>query len=656
MFEEDFNMEKDDLIQLWMALGLLESPSHEGNREEMECIGGSAYFNTLLGNSLFQDVTRDKYGTITHCKMHDLVHDLAKHVSKSMDLTRYCNKIQHVQHNQSSLPQRLPNEALVQILPEFKTLRVLKLYEANISELPDSIGKLKYLRYLDVSRTEIKALPKSIGKLYNLQTLRMHRLFNLERLPTELQKLINLRHIYFDRTIQFPVGLGKLTNLRTLTRFPVGKEIGRGIEELAGLSKLTGELTISYLEHVKDGEEAKKANLVGKTNIRKLRFQWSQQEDQSSSDSDEDVLEDQSSSDSDEDVLEDQSSSNRDEDVLEGLQPHSNLQFLEIHKFKGERFPSWIMSRSFPLNNLKEIEFANCNTCERLPMLGHLPHLVHLRIDTMRNLKFVGSEFYGYDNVAMNGETTKTLFPALKTLSIVKANKLIEWMEAPVLPKVRVFPCLEELTLRDCRQLQSAPNHFPSLQKLEIESVDSGIPIASILSTHLTTLTYLYIRDVKGLDHLPEKMLENNKNLASLEILHCYELTNLAPHEFKHRCSSLQSLYICRCDTLKYLPDGLLTHSLKQLRLVGCDSLESIPDITEEALPEWLGNLTTLEYLDIGGCVNMMYLPSVKAMQRLTKLKSIFISECPLLKERCNEESGPEWPKISHIPQITAWS
>ncbi|CAB4299705.1 unnamed protein product [Prunus armeniaca] len=117
---------------------------------------------------------------------------------------------------------------------------------------------------------DIKALPKSIGKLYNLQTLRMSRV-KLEEYPKELQNLINLRHVYFDWDVmKFPAGMGRLTNLRTLVFFIVGKETGPGIEELASLNLLRGKLSIYNLEHVRDGEEAKKAKLVEKTNIRQL--------------------------------------------------------------------------------------------------------------------------------------------------------------------------------------------------------------------------------------------------------------------------------------------------------------------------------------------------------------------------------------------------
>ncbi|XP_021814640.1 putative disease resistance protein RGA3 [Prunus avium] len=776
MFVKDFEIEKDDLINLWMAQGLLyPSPPNRRNLE-MEDIGNE-YFNILLNNSFFQDVKKYGVGGIIKCKMHDLVHDLAEHVSKRK--SNDANETRHVAHIPTSELQGVPKrsayksrslflniEGLGDILPNFRGLRVLNLYKADIEELPISIGKLKHLRYLDVSYTKIKALPKSVGKLYNLQTLRMYGV-RLKEHPKELQNLINLRHVYFlPYGMKFPAGMGRLTNLRTLEFFRVGNETGCGIEELAGLNLLKGRLSIYNIQNVRDGEEAKKAKLVEKTNIRQLWLEWA----------------------------EDRSSFTNDEEVLEGLQPHPNkLEVLEFSNFMGDKCPSWIMSSSFP---------------------------------------------------------------ALKSLTIYKARNITEWPEADIV----VFPCLESLCLWNCDKLRSAPSHFPSLKKLEIYSMGSGMPVANI-SNKLTTLTSLTIRKISGLVSLPDGMLKNNKNLAYLEIQDCQELTCIAPPDLVGSCAFLESLHISKCPILAYLPDGLLTTSLKNLTVQDCDSLQLIPithglpslcklhitgclelssllsgldyctslqeltisncdmltsalihslsslrklsifgcsrspksvpsllgftclrelriedshgltslpiglescsslevlrirnlpnvesipslDLSSltnlneleicccdglkslpsglaitsclthlktleiggfwkeldsfptfqvtsqlkelklwgwpklkslpeqiqhltsltffkvksfdgmEALPEWLRNLTCLRSLDIRCCKNMMYLPTLEAMQCLTKLESILIWDCPLLKERCNKESGSEWPKISHIPRI----
>ncbi|KAK9933141.1 hypothetical protein M0R45_020348 [Rubus argutus] len=465
----------------------------------------------------------------------------------------------------------------------------------------------------------------------------------------------------------------------------------------------------------------------------------------------------------------------------------------------------------------------------------------------MSKLKHLGAEFYGYNDDAGVGTSKQTrimsLFPALKTLSIEFCSELIEWKEAPMMSnggKVLVFPCLEELSLRDCPELRNAPSHFPCLKKLEIDGMGHKMPMENIVSTpELTTLTDVEIYSVKGLTCVPEEMLMKNKNLTSLWIRNCADLTCIAPNVFGC-CTSLQSLSIrycekvrdladgldtlplleelyvdecpsleliqitqgmeslrkveikncgglsippsglefctslqeltvwdcpllpsisftrvlqrlrimdcseltsismsshqrgeseeeeifpsllkelriedchslesiipanlqgftCLCDLrirncgkLKYLPTGLhcLTSlkelrigglweeldsfpdfqlppnsQLDRLRLVGWPKLKCLPQIHHltcltilkiynfgglESLPEWLGNLESLEKLFLDHCENLKYLPTLEAMQRLTNLKTLYIWRCPLLEERCLT-NGPEWPKISHF-------
>jgi hypothetical protein len=71
-----------------------------------------------------------------------------------------------------------------------------------------------------------------------------------------------------------------------------------------------------------------------------------------------------------------------------------------------------------------------------------------------------------------------------------------------------------------------------------------------------------------------------------------------------------------------------------------------------EALPEWFSNLFSLESLHLCDCMNLMYLPTKEAMRRLTKLEELHIDNCPKLKQRCAKGSGVECSKIAHIPII----
>ncbi|XP_050380431.1 putative disease resistance protein RGA3 [Argentina anserina] len=603
MFIKDSDIEKQDLIQLWMAQGWLH-PCTDKSLEMEE--RGSEYFKILLGKSFFQDVTKDYDGNVIKCKMHDLVHDLAEHVSKSESLRSVFSN----------------GEALGSSIFNSKSLRVLNLCKADILELPASIGKLKHLRYLNVLKTKIKIFPKSIGQLYNLQTLKIP--YQLEEFPIEIANLVNLRHIYFGRYMKVPSGiLGRLTNLRTLPFIKVGKETGPKIEELIGLNQLHDTLSIYGLENVGDGKEAQKAALVNKKHIRKLILGWK---------------------------LDRQSHNvENDDHLLEGLQPHSSLEILEIQEYMGVKLPSWLLLA----HNLKKIELLGCNKCEGVPALGHLPNLNCVKIERMENLTCIGSEFYGDSLINFgNGSSmeVRPLFPALKSLHIEEVRNLIEWMEAPTERRSMVFPCLEELTLIQCKRLKHAPSHFPSLKKLVIDHMDDGVmPIACILSNQLTTLTSLGITYAKGLTSLPEKMLENNKKLAHLKIIECPELTCISQGS-EYCYASLSYLEIWHCYKLRYLPDGILTASLKELILFGCHELEYIPDATKN------GGLTSLETLKVTNCYKITSIPFP---QGLPSLGELVIDNCPELSslpgglEYCTSIRNLKFKKCPKIPSIS---
>ena len=115
MFKKDVEIQRDNLIQLWMAQGLLR-PSHDESKD-MEDIGNE-YFDILLQSSLFQDATMSDNGIVSECKMHDLVHDLAKNLSKSESLTGdLCGidnklEIRHVARVSTSELGKFPKEVL----------------------------------------------------------------------------------------------------------------------------------------------------------------------------------------------------------------------------------------------------------------------------------------------------------------------------------------------------------------------------------------------------------------------------------------------------------------------------------------------------------------------------------------------------------------
>ncbi|XP_047955373.1 putative disease resistance protein RGA3 isoform X2 [Salvia hispanica] len=362
IFPKGRKIKKDELIELWMAEGFLQ-PSR---RDDMESVG-NMFLNVLLQNSLLQAAEGDYHGRENYV-MHDLVHDLASSIlSNNADGSTL---IQYMFHEKESIhiPEAvsrnlrtllLGDETCVTIFSDFKCLHTLTLYGRKFKELSISIKELIHLRNLNISDTSIDNIPEWIGELHHLQTFGAE-IWGLEKLPSTLKYLINLRHLHLWPDTKLPAEIGKLTSLQTLGHFKVGKEKGYQIEELGSLKNLKGSLCIRNLERVRDKEDAMKANLLQKSNLSELVFKW---DDDSDAD-------------------------RNDESVLEGLQPHANLKVLGIDGFKGKTFPTWCKKMAVQdgprgswvqLDNLFRISLVNCSECEEIPMLDHsLPNLKSL--------------------------------------------------------------------------------------------------------------------------------------------------------------------------------------------------------------------------------------------------------------------------------------
>ncbi|KAK4409455.1 putative disease resistance protein RGA3 [Sesamum angolense] len=100
IFSEDEKIEKERLIQLWMAEGLLV----EKDGHDMESLGSTVY-DILLQNCFFQEAKKNKFGIIKHSKMHDLVHDLACSISKA-------ESFNVENHKSDPIPPRVRNLAI----------------------------------------------------------------------------------------------------------------------------------------------------------------------------------------------------------------------------------------------------------------------------------------------------------------------------------------------------------------------------------------------------------------------------------------------------------------------------------------------------------------------------------------------------------------
>ncbi|KAL4396268.1 hypothetical protein AHAS_Ahas01G0074900 [Arachis hypogaea] len=630
IFPKNSKLQKEKLVQLWMAQGFVFVSQNEKSIEEV----GGEYFDELVARSL---ILRSAGGE--HFEMHDLINDLATMVSSpyckrhdnEMQL-RNLNKIRHLSYDKSMFNH----------FGELDSLHGLKGFR-TLTALPFEFNLL-HLRYLDLSCTRIERLPSAICKLYNLQTLLLTCCKDLTELPEEMGKLVNLRHLAIDycwALTKLPEEMGKLVNLRcldiegtklqemsveiailenlqTLSDFIVSKQQhGLKLAEMRKFPNLQGQLCISKLENVIDPSDACQANLKEKNQIEELSLEWSYS------------------------ILEDDSH----QVVLEHLQPSTNVKKLSVECYGGSTFPSWLGDSSF--GNIVSLRIEECHHCSSLPPLGRLHSLKELFISGTRSVKTIGSEFYGGNSPSFQP------FPSLETLSFGSMEEWEEWNMIDGI--ITEFPRLSKLSLRRCPKLKgNLPSNLPCLVTLDVkdccvlESEFSGEVDNRNIMRPLNVFNFNSLQQL-SLYHIPFLMsFPNNglpKALKTLSIEYCESL-EFPTHEFLHSCKALEDLYISSsCCSLTSFPLGSLP-VLKSLKLWGCKKLKSI-SILEEAAA--IQSLMFLEHLEVYGC------PELESISSTPNLSYFSVKNCDKitsLPEPINNLTGLHSLYICDVPNL----
>ncbi|XP_050284803.1 putative disease resistance protein RGA3 isoform X1 [Quercus robur] len=672
LFPKDYEMDKETVIQLWIAQGFIQSSNKNQQLEDV----GDEYFKDLLWRSFFEEV--GTYKGLRY-KMHDLIHDLAEAIAGeecrliNIDGKNINEKNRHVscpfsidssftetlrllvkavkvhtflltynEHKSGGLDESM----LKTIILSFKSLRALDLHALNIKSIPNSIGKLIHLKYLDVSfNWNIETLPDSITTLLNLQVLKLYDCRGLKELPKKFRELVNLKHLYNHgcyNLSHMPCGLGQMTSLQTLSLFIVSTSSHTGgLGELKELNNLRGTLEISHLERLEEtNSESIVVNLREKQHLEKLILKWDHQ---------------------------DQVDNNEDEKLLEDPQPHENLKYLEVYQYKGVKFSSWISS----LINLVDLRIESCKRCRYLPPLSHLPSLKSLSLDTMNDLEYISDKDMSKEVLASSATLSTTFFPSLKSLAIETCPNLKGWwgrtgrdlvattsastpdhQQDQSHNSLPLFPLLSYLRIINCPEMTSMPL-FPNLEEslylknVSLRPLQETMSVSSSSlssSSPLSKLNYMTLFSIEDIESLPAEwalyslkqlyivncprltsMSGAVRNLTSLCVLSIVDCEEFDPFRDMHddgmewRClNCLRDLWFISIPKLKSLPVGLQCIStLKELRISNCPNLMTLPE------------LTSLEYLGIERCEPN--LTSLLEISCLTSLQSLGIVDFPNL-------------------------
>ncbi|XP_042489022.1 putative disease resistance protein RGA3 [Macadamia integrifolia] len=653
-------------IREWIAQGFLGDSLATGRGDLFKV--GDECFNSLVIRSFFQKNINYSKGFIEYYGMHDLVHNFAKSLVENECFT-FTTKDTIAQESSFSRARHLSllTEEISMIpssLYKMKNLRTLIIYGqipivsfelfghltclrtldlggAYLEELPNEIEKLVHLKYLNLAGARVRELPETLTSLYNLQVLELSACRNLFKLPDGIGRMVNLLNLDLTETLRLsylPEGFGRLSRLCGLSDFIVGGVKGGGCKlgELKDLNFLKGSLRIKGLGRVEDENEAKMACLVNKHHLRAVHFYFSQST--SLSRVNEDIIDVDEDEDEDEEEVDGKGKTKEEEgeeeeeeeeeevaifggdmlsrrmkDVLESLLPHPNLEKLKIRDYPGAEYPNWMGSNADFMfsSNLIFLELSGCSNCKQLPpILKKLPFLETLVLAKMDKVKSIGVEFFAIDNATESlpkkdsaiGSDNKVdiIFPKLKVFQLDAMWNLKEWDMGVQYGKKFIFmPCLQYLLLIELPKLKSFPPHL----------------------TQATSLRKLFIWECPKLTWKPSP----SSHLASLDV---EELV------LKENAGSFSKTFVS--NNHMFLP---------KLKLL------CVRKSPYSSLPEGLGQLTSLQILDIRTCSKIKSIPE-RELQHLTALQELKIMRCRNLKLCFLKEICENWSKISHIPKI----
>ncbi|KAK9987256.1 hypothetical protein SO802_032207 [Lithocarpus litseifolius] len=504
----------------------------------------------------------------------------------------------------------------------------------NFDNLPENLGNLKGLKELHLIRTAIKELPSSIKGLTSLTLLILDGCKNLVRLPSTICSLNSLKYLHLCGCSNFdnlPENLGNLKGLYDLDLSGTAiKEFPSSIEGLTTLNSLTlkdCKNLVCLPSIICNLNSLKCLYLCGCSNF---------------------------------------------DNLPENLGNLKGLYDLDLSGTAIKEFPSSIEG----LTTLISLTLKDCKNLMCLPSiicnLNSLKCLYLCGCSNLNNLPENLGNLKGLYDLDLSGTAIKEFPSSIEGLTTLNSLTLNDCKNLVCLPSIICsLNSLKCLNLCGCSNFDNLPENLGSLKGLRKLDL-SGIAIKEFPSSieGLTTLTLLTLSDCKNLVRLPSTICSLNslecldlsgwsnfknlpENLGNVENLKKLNLSGTAikvlPSSIA-RLTSLTSLTLRDCNNFVRLPSTIGSlKSLQFLDLFGCSKFDNLPEnlgnlkglkkldlsgIAIKKFPSSIEGLTTLTFLTLNDCKNLMRLPSI-----ICSLNSL---ECLCLCGCSNFDNLPE--------------
>jgi Leucine-rich repeat (LRR) protein len=364
----------------------------------------------------------------------------------------------------------------------------------RLEKLPSSLGDLK-LELLDISAATFDNLPDSICGMTTLTQLVVSS--GQEKLYEKVHDI--KKHLNLPEVI--------VHNVRLIEN--------KGCSSVVELAQLTcSELSVMQLGNVRHPEDAERAKLRDKSDLRVLNLSWGLQGEEGKS-------------------------------VLEKLIPPRSLEHFVLHGYMSKDFPNWMSHISTYLPSLTFLALYNLGTCDNLPPFGQLPNLRSL---VMRNSNIVkiGKEFYG------EGRTCRKL----RYIGLKSMENLVEWWttQSGEENEESLIPNLHQLDIADCPNLKFLP-YPPRSMFWCLDNSSMVLPKGGFGKVSSSALPFEMI--VRSCNFAPEKW-DRFRNLPTLEIFRVMSCNGLRALPEVFRCfTSLTKLHLYSLKDLETLPEWL---------------------------------------------------------------------------------------------------